>query len=1135
MNIVNQGPSGGGGFSGGNPDIFVPTANDASVYNEDINRALNSGTSVTITTGSSGTGSQPGIITVSSNITKTKDTPPASPDVVLTLSAANNIVISNDVTISSTAGALGISLLADADNSGGGFVNLGSGVTLQSNGGDILLQSASGLAINATASIDATMLTSISSAIWGGQRFSGDVTFKASSTTVPTSLGVGGGAGSLQVTQAIVNTVTLLDPSEATTARAGSLILGSRNGGTVTLGTLDSPLGISANVRLVSGLGGILQGAGGIGLDVGSGMAIMETAGPIGTSTTPVLVNASQLGVLTSGSSLNINSAQQLSRLYVQTAGTTATQTITDLGGNLNYDVYENGLTTFIGNASGGFYVDSGSIDFSYINTAGGITVGAQGILSTPTGWSSGISFGIMATQDPNANGAQGPAATPGKVTLSANGVLKVTPFTGLVPQPTGTTGGITAVSGGIFTGGGDLRIEALDLQIGDGYVSPIYFLNGAQTPSLYLGNILGPQLGPALNTFTPVLSASALGAYDFGSRNAVDRGIVTSGQISGQGGGLTVTTPGTIYGPNGITISDLGAIPNVMSISNPETWLMEANSIQIGGQNSGRLDLLRHDVDFGLVYTSVTQNNSTSTTYFYTIRYFENPYYSYTASGASSLAVPSTGDLPVPRVLNGTVSFLSGTEAINLASGADVNVNTLNCTAIDGVNLTGNNSGQGGNYAGSGTANAKIFYGSIINNLTGRLGRTILDRQISQGNSWNALFAVGTGIYLGDSTDAVSGVAVMGSDGTGNLKINSIQLDQASFNTFGVGLGNFTGTVEVLIGAPDLFAGTQATATATVSNGRVTGINTINEGSGYLKAPSVLLVMPKTPGQDQGVGGQQAAGLATVVGGAVTQVTPVSGGNLLGGASYQAAPVVNIVGGGVALGAGRAVVDEYGQIGTIAAVQTGLGYTTAPTVTISGGGGTGAAATAVINNRGELTPFNVVNGGSGYKTTPTIVITDSTGTGAVARPIMGGKPGNLTLIGIMPVTPGSGYSGTPTISILGGNPGTPATATATVTSAGTLGSFVLTQKGAGYVSEPTITLSGGGIEIAQVRPFVDSDPLSGNYGRVMAYELAKAGTGYKTAPSVIVGVGGPDGQIGEVGIRSDVVDRNIGSGTITI
>ena len=1143
VNIVNAGPSGGGGFSGGNPDIFAPTANNASVFNQDINRALNSGTSVTITTGSAGTGSQAGNITVAADITKSKDVPPDAPDVVLTLAAANDIIVLDDVTISSTVGTLGISLLADADSSGLGKVDLRSGVVLGSNAGDIVLQSASGLVIDSTVSIDATMLTSISTAIWGGQRFSGNVTFQASPTTIPTTMGVGGGAGSLQVTQAIVNTVTLLDPSLATTAKAGSLNLGSRAGGVVTLGTLEAPLGGSANIRLISGSGGVVQGAGGTGLDVGAGMAILETAGPIGTSTTPVLVNASQLGILTSGSSFNVSSAQQLSRLYVQTAGTTATQKITDLLGNLNYDVYENGLTSFIGNTvpitagTGGFYVKSGSIDFTYINTAGGITVGVQGLMATPANWTSGIPFGILATQDPNANGGQGAAATPGKVTLSANGLLVVTPSTGLVPQPTGTISPISAVSGGIFTGGGDLRIEALDLQIGNAYVSPTYTLNGAQTPSLYFGNILGPQLGPALNTFTPVLSASALGAYDFGSRNAVGRDLVTSGQISGQGGGLTLTTPGTIYGPNGITISDLGGISNVMSISNPETWLMEANSIQIGGQNSGKLDLLTHDVDFGIVYTSVTQNNSTSTSYFYTIRYFENPYYSYTASGESDSAVPANGNQPVPRVLNGTVSLVSGTEAINLAEGADVNVNTLNTTAINGVNLTGNNGGRTGLYAGSGTANRILYYGSIINNLTGRLGRTVLDTQVSQGSSWNALFAVGSGIYLGNSTDAVSGVAVMGSDGSGNLKINSIQLDQASLSALGVGLGGFTGTAEVLIGAPDLATGTQASATATVSNGRVTAISVANGagGSGYLKAPSVVVVMPKTPGQDQGVGGQQASGKVTMVGGAVTAVTPVSGANILSGAGYEAAPVVNVVGGGIALGAGRGVVDEYGQLGTIAAVQTGLGYTTAPTVTISGGGGTGAVATAVINNRGELTPFSVVNGGRGYKTTPTIVITDSTGTGAVARPIMAGEPGNLTLIGIMPVTPGSGYSGTPTISILGGNPGTAATATATTTSAGTLGSFVITQKGSGYTSEPTITLTGGGVEIAQVRPYVDSDPLSGNYGRVMAYELAKGGAGYKTAPSVIVGVGGADGQVGELGVRSDVVDRNIGSGTITI
>lgn len=226
-------------------------------------------------------------------------------------------------------------------------------------------------------------------------------------------------------------------------------------------------------------------------------MAILETAGSIGTSTTPLLVSASQLGILTTGSSFNVNSAQQLTRLYVQTAGTTATQKITDLGGNLNYDVYENGLKTYIGNAlgttgyvpvaggTGGFYVDSGSIDFTYINTAGGITVGVQGLMATPANWTSGIPFGILATQDPN--GGQGVAATPGKVTLSANGVVVVTPTpTGyVVPQPTGTIGAISAVSGGIFTGGGDLRIEALDLQIGNPYGSPTYTLNGAETPSL--------------------------------------------------------------------------------------------------------------------------------------------------------------------------------------------------------------------------------------------------------------------------------------------------------------------------------------------------------------------------------------------------------------------------------------------------------------------------------------------------------------------------------------------------------------------------------------------------------------------------------------------------------------------------
>ncbi|NCY22040.1 hypothetical protein EBX31_08805, partial [bacterium] len=1156
VTISSQGPSTGGGFNGQNPDIFTPTANNANIFNGDINRALDAGTSVTVTTGPSKTvppGVEPaGNITVAANITKSKDTPPDAPDVVFRLQAANDIIVNGGITISSTAGNLGIELLADYDNTGVGRVDLRDNVTLASNSGNIVLQSATGLSVGTDVSIDATLSLATANAIWGGQRFSGDVTIRPSSTTVPTTVGVGGGTGSLQITQAIVDAITLLDPTSVTTARAGTLYLGSTSSGQMTLGTIDGPNGLAVNLQLSAGrtlqtgvLQGIVQDSSGLGAGAGAGMVILKSTGTIGTSGTAVKVRTGQLGVLTDGSLINVSSDQSLTRLYVETAGATPNQIITD-GGNLNYDVVEQSLTATIGGVSG-FYVNSGSIDFSYINTGGGITVGAAGRMATPTGWLSGIPFGILATQDPNANGGQGVAATPGKVTLKANGALTMTAAP--APSPvvsSGITDAILATSGGIFTGGGDLNIEASD------FVSPnvsayyqfFYTAGDPPPPSGYLGQLLGPQSGPALNTFVPVQSgAGGAGVWDFGLRQLLAfYGDPANGQISGQGGVLSLTSTANIYGPGGITISD-GSLSNVFSISTPETFGMEANVIQIGSATSGNLDLLTHDLVFGFVNTVWGRNGGVDFTDTYTPRYFENPYNGYGLDGRDVNTVPRNNDYrPVPHVANGLVHLISGTGAIQLAEGGDVNVTTLGGTSINGVDFLGNNGGAvNTNYAGSNTINNTIYsVGSLIYNLTGRVGRTILDTQITQAASFNAYFDVTglgtapTGFFVGDSTDAVRGVAIMGSDVSGTLSVNSIQLDQPSYfvnpNPYrggqtAVGLGGFTGTAQVLIGPPDLPTGTPAVGSATVVSGRVTGINVDTPGSGYLKPPAVVVVMPKTSGGDTGVGGQQATGIALLSGGQVTGVTPVTANSssILGGGRYSSTPEVTLVGGGIALGGARAVLNDFGQLGTVAAVQSGLGYTTAPTVSISGGGGTGAIVDAVINNRGELTPYNITFGGSGYKTTPTVVITDPTGSGAVARPIMGGQPGNLTLLGIMPVTGGSGYSN-PTIEIIGGDPTQSATATA-LTGLSILNSFNIRNPGAGYISEPTVTLSGGGIELAQARPYVDLNPLSGNYGRVTAYELANPGSGYKNAPSVVVGVGGANGQSGEVGVSTDPVD----------
>lgn len=120
-----------GTFGGGNPNVFTPTADSAVVNVADIESSLNSGTSVTITTGSTGT--QAGNITVTDAINKT-----AGGDATLTLEAANHITLNN--TIQSSAGKLNVVLSADADKDQVGTVFVQNGIF--TNGGTVTIQGA---------------------------------------------------------------------------------------------------------------------------------------------------------------------------------------------------------------------------------------------------------------------------------------------------------------------------------------------------------------------------------------------------------------------------------------------------------------------------------------------------------------------------------------------------------------------------------------------------------------------------------------------------------------------------------------------------------------------------------------------------------------------------------------------------------------------------------------------------------------------------------------------------------------------------------------------------------------------------------------------------------------------------------
>ena len=173
----------------------------------------------------------------------------------------------------------------------------------------------------------------------------------------------------------------------------------------------------------------------------------------------------------------------------------------------------------------------------------------------------------------------------------------------------------------------------------------------------------------------------------------------------------------------------------------------------------------------------------------------------------------------------------------------------------------------------------------------------------------------------------------------------------------------------------------------------------------------------------------------------------------------------------------------------------TGTGYTSAPTVLFFGGGGTGAAATAILNADGTIS-YTVTSQGAGYTSAPTPFIFGGGGSGAQAA---------ATLTPLV----GSRYTIRPLVSFIGGG-GTGAAATAVLGAGATAGqvvSYTITNPGSGYKSAPTVILTrapgdttgSGASAIARITTI--------NADTVTAITPVLQGSGYTSPPTVIVGV----------------------------
>jgi filamentous hemagglutinin family protein len=1108
---ITTGADANGYFSGGNPDVFTPDGSGvANVQNTQINDALNMGTSVTVQTGNDGTEYT---ITVTDAISKTLDNA-----ATLTLLATGGIAINNAIT--STSNELYMVFNADLDNDGGIFT-LGATGSLGTNGGGVQV-TASDVVLTGGSSISTTKT------LTGGGTIAGDVLLQPSlSGTTGRTIGIGSGTGAFSVSNAEIGLI-----ANTGTALSGTITIGNRSAGNVTMGTVTPVNAGSRNVSIITG-GTILDDGATTGFTT-TGLLTLSSAGNIGASGAANVLNLSvpNLALITEGDLYNISTTATLTQFSVTTDGTVSSQTIRDNSAgtaNLNFSVTESSTT---GNTTiNTLLVTAGSVDFYYENTGLGVQGGGD------------ITIGAVSLAPVGIRNVQ--AATSGYSSL-----LNI--YRDLEIR---STRGTLTVNTPIFSGGGNITLAALDF-VG---IAPDPLLPATATtnPNDYFAS------AAVINTFRSTSSAASTTAT-FGTRQALQGSLNgISGAISGQGGMLTLEPTSQSAAGRDVVLSRVDAAniyPNTFNLSWDETTMLEAPAIRIGGTQTGdiRIQPLNEFAGGGVRNLTLTTVNTaptanTTTTVSYVPRYFEQPFFD-AQRNTTTPRQPSSGQ-GFPHVSDGFVSLVSTRGEVRNLPGGDVNIGTLSLTGVDGVYFDGRG---GSNYAETDGATAT---GSLVGSLAGRVGRTIQDITVGSGGDYTvylpvsgidvedarnvtgvssllvpqsaAAVAVITGgavsalnldtvvssitITSGGSYAAVPDVTLSGGGGSGASATANMGIRITPATVGSGGTGYTTASVSLVGGG-----GSGATATATLTGGAVTAITITSSGSGYTDVPEIVIDGDGTGAAatlaanpltlvavnllSQGTGYTSAPTVA-VPGGAVSAAA-TSATRAGGGGSYAASPVVTLYGGGIQLGSARALLDEAtvsssGTSGVVSVVPQiiGSGYTLAPTVTISDplGIGSGAAATAFINSKGQLTPFQVSDLGDGYTAPPTVTLAGGGGTGAVARAEVSGYVKTPALS-----SGGSGYTSIPTVTISGGN-GFGATATATLT-AGVVTAITITDPGYGYTAAPTITISGGGGTGATATTKIGQG--------VTGLFIVDPGSGYTTAPTATLTGGGGSGAV---------------------
>lgn len=611
-NVTIAGATANGAFGGGNPDIFTPTADNATIDVATINASLDGGTSVSITTGSTGT--QNGDITINSAITKS-----AGATDTLTLTAAGSININQDIT--SSSGKLNVTMNA------GSIIAFGTSV-ITTLGGNISLTAAGDITgLNLTSSTPSLSANagSISLTSTGGQiSFNnlfaeasvvgpsgngGAVTLSAASDisiagqiatdsvcNVGSASGNGGAVSVTSTGGAIsINNISAYTFGDTGTGNAGTVNLSAAT--TLTLSTIDAyayattTTGTGANVTLSSGgdltaqaistwsvgYTGNSGNGGSISLTSSSGAISADALDTRSGDALNVALDSANGGNITlnAGTSVTLTSTVKSSSEAINgnsgNAGNISITAGTGITGRDSITAQSEALNTAGNGGNISLIANNGNILLRTLALAPKNVVSLSAGASTGNGGAISISAsGSLLMRDissyASASGNGVTAGNGGNVTVTTGGNLT----TRIIESSSAGYSGSGATGGNIsLTSGGDLDVN--------------------DVRSYSLGN-----LGTTLNAGNVTISATS-GSIVTGG---IDAQSNASGGDSGSGGSIT------LMGGTGLTLAGTIVSSSTSANNNATTGGAIYMSTQSGGITTSGSDIYSMTTGFGTAGT---------------------------------------------------------------------------------------------------------------------------------------------------------------------------------------------------------------------------------------------------------------------------------------------------------------------------------------------------------------------------------------------------------------------------------------------------------------------------------------------------------------------------------------------------